>query len=140
MTVIAGRFLILLLVAGMGMGNFTLNLAKNKALPPGQPSLASVIKNVQYFQQINSPEQASQQMRAMIVALQSASGLLVARKSPGTERTEVVAFFFKLPFLFSSSAALQASLDCIHLAPVDWCNNYSSIQLDPPSPPPLFLS
>lgn len=140
MTATAGRFLILLLVAGFVFSNSALNLGKNEVIESGEPGLANVIQNIKNLERIDSSKQASQQMRAMIIALQSASGLLVTRKLPGQDSSEVVVVFFKLPFLFSSSAAVSNTINCADLAPVDWNNNYTSIKLSPPSPPPLYLS
>lgn len=139
-SIVVRRILIILLVLGFLFSNSTINIAERNLLLNGQVGLENVIKNLRSFSDVASSNEASYNMRAMVIALQSASGLLVTKQVPGEENSEVIAVFFKLPFLSSAKDTITHSLQCVDLADNDWTNNYSSINIPPPSPPPLFLS
>ncbi len=139
-TTLVHRFLIILLVLGFLFSNFAVNMTQEDLLLSGQNGLENVIKNLKSFSDLTSSKEASHKMRAMVIALQSASGLLVTKQIPGEENSEVIAIFFKLAFLFSTKDTDTASMQCVALANNAWINNYSSIIIPPPSPPPLAFS
>lgn len=139
-TVSVHRFLTILLVCGFVFSNSAINISQKNLLQNGQSGLENVIKNLRSFSDLTNAKEASHKMKAMVIALQSASGLLVTKQLDGEENGEVIAVFFKLPFLASAKDTVAISRQCIDLANNEWINIYSSINIPPPSPPPLLLA
>jgi len=140
-TAAAVRLLILLLVSGFMFSYSCVNISGTSLLNNGQEDLANVIQSLQSFSRVNSEKDASKRMRTLIIAFQSASGLLLARQASGEKESEVIAVFYKLPFLFPSThAAAGSTTSCIALGDTVWVNSYISILLTPPVPPPLLFS
>ena len=137
---IVRRFLIILLVLGFVFSNNAINISQKNLLLQGQPGLENVIKNLRSFSDLTTAQEASHKMKAMIIALQSVSGLLLTKQLPEEENSEVIAVFYKLAYLFSDPNIVSHSTSFTSLEDSDWINHYLSIRLAPPSPPPLLLS
>jgi hypothetical protein len=131
------RILIFLLVSGFVCGNSCLNISNTTLLHGDHADLAQVIRSMQSFSRVDSAEDASRRMRSLIFSFQAASGLLVTSQASGENEDSVVAVFYKLPLLPPSSRGAGKAACCITLGDTAWSNNYTSIRIPPPFPPPL---
>ena len=134
------RSLICALITGFILSTTSVNLTGVFFLQDDSHSLENVIRNLKHFSQVQNAEEASLRMRAMIVALQSASGLMMVKKTETNDRQEKLVVTIKLSFLISEPSGLQGPAYNKHLNSLDWKNNYHSISITPPAPPPLLFS
>lgn len=134
------RFITVVLIIGFMSSTVSVTMTGTLILNNDQGKLENVIRNLKNFSQFKSSKEASNKMRAMITALQSASGIIYTKQTSENTHNEIIGVVFKLPFICTDSARIPGADHGSALSEPDWINTYRSIDISPTPPPPIFLS